>query len=159
MPQFPPIINHIHFTFENCEGCEFDFQYFGKFHLENIISSYKRRGVVELIHSFSTFIISLHYSANINNIFEKIVKNNNISWITIKSINNDKTSSLSLNVPWNYQNEYKNSYQQSLINKRGDLFIIISKEEIDRNYYNIEDIDDEYYFDKFVCEQKNIILP
>lgn len=172
----PSPIYNFTFIFENCESCTFWFHDIGNFYISEIKTEYRKLGFNSQVTAnfiAEDLLISIHHKANLNckdgwisgkscihskgNLFDRFVQRSDITQIELESYNDRFKHSVNLRVPYG-EDQYDNCYQQTRLNKRGDLFLLISKnqEKIEefKNSNLDADIEHELFYQHWLEEQK-----
>lgn len=154
-----PGIQTLSFGFENCDSAYIHTSFIGLFYVKNIQLSLGKTQCanskdiqIDYHKTCDSFIISLYRTYNefwkngggrhnfnhYDNLFERL-KYTDIVDISIKK-SNDVTETI--NLPSDF-NPHKNKYQRTVENKFGDLFIFVSANEKEFEYYD-ENMNNEY---------------
>lgn len=155
-------IKKIEIILENCEVITVDGKYIGDFNCNNIEYSINRMGCNYIGETYTCkdFSMSIHKDCGLNNkeewsfgIFDRksnpLKRINDYKDITSIRIHftDDKKDAKQIYVKWGGDNDYINEYQESYINKFGDLFIVVSKDLKLEEVFDLEEIEDEEFMD------------
>lgn len=161
-------ISKIEIVLENCEVITINEKYIGDFNISNIHTDISRMGCnyIGKMQCCDSFLIEIYRDANVVNkpfgyedenqtkIFERIALYNDITSIDVyydKKYDNYKDVKTGehdcIYVPYEEINKNQlgspNKYQSTYINKYGDLYIVVDKDNKISDKFDLEEIDDE----------------
>ena len=148
-------IKYITFTLENCDEIVIDGKYIGNIRCSEIHKEIARtaNNSIDLFDSCDFFFIEINKNANGKktpfdlkdmdsyNIFDRLISKDitHIKIVFYDENNKEYIHHGFYNI-WDDKDEYVNSYQQSHIDKYGDLYLLISKDVKIQDYIG-DDID------------------
>lgn len=152
-------LKEITFTLENCDYITIDGKYIGDFLVDELNTSIRRTAVntIEQIDGADIVVIEIHKDANKERYlflqtgwedskhmtFDRLTGYDDITRIEFKL--DDK--SYSYYVDWVGDSDYENEAQSTYISKDGHLYLIIAKDKVVSDFFNMNEIDDSEYMD------------
>lgn len=162
-------LKEITFVLENCDSITIDGKYIGDFLVDEINTSIQRIAVnaIEQIDSANIVAIEIHKDANKERYpfgqtgwedgkhmtFDRLVKGKDITSIKFELESYSKedwlpyTRHYSYYVDWVGDSDYENNAQSSYISKDGHLYLVIAKDKVVSDFFNMNEIDDSEYMD------------
>ena len=145
-------VDRIEIIFENCDYITIPRKYIGRFSLYNIQRDISRVACNSISDEFyaETFLLEIHkdYKNETYHPFEdenetkcpydRLLEFSDISGINVIWYDGHTES---IDVVWNFDNEYSNSYQDIYEAKTGNLYIVVSKEDTVDSIFNKDEID------------------
>jgi hypothetical protein len=163
-----PGIQSLSLGFENCEYVDIRVSFIGLFYVKNIQTSLGKvqcanSKYIEIDYhkSCDSFVISLYRTYNevwknsggkgynhFNELFERLKYTDMVN-ISIKK-SNDVFETIYLPADFD---PHKNKYQRTVENKFGDLFIFVSRDDSEFNFYDENMNDEDYINDMFSIDE------
>jgi len=152
----------ITFGLENCDYITIDGKYIGNFLVGDITTSIRRIAcnAIGKMDVCNKFIIEIHKDANSphrpfeqldskENVFDRLVKYNDITSISFDLINTyyEENQSLTVEhydyyVSWIGDSDENNESQKSYISDEGNLYIVISEKQKIEDFFDYDEIND-----------------
>ena len=152
-------LKEITFTLENCDYITINGKYIGDFLVDEINTSIQRIAVnaIEQMDVANVVAIEIHKDANKERYhflqtgwedgkhmtFDRLIEYDDITRIEFKL--DDKSYGYYVN--WVGDSDYENEAQSIYISKDGHLYLIIAKDKVVSDFFNMNEIDDSEYMD------------
>jgi hypothetical protein len=162
-----PGIQSLSFGFENCESVDIRVSFIGLFYVKNIqvslgkvMCANSKDIQIDYHKSCDSFIISLYRTYDkvwkhdgggynhFDNLFERLKYTDMVN-VSIKK-SNDVFETIYLPTDFN---PHKNKFQRTVENKFGDLFIFVSADEKEFEFYDENMNDERYINDMFAIDE------
>lgn len=171
-------LKYISFMLENCDMIIIDGKYVGDFLVDDLHTTFTRTGCncIEKIEVAKTFAIEIHRDANIVRYQHGQTQNEGCRQMTFERFccnditqiefefsdsvreyqETDGADSYCYFVDWS-DDDCINQFQKSYISKDGNLYIVIEKDKLIEDYFDIDEINDsecmDFHFD--MCDVGN----
>lgn len=156
-------IKEIHFILENCDMITVDGKYIGDFCMEDIRTSIKRIAcnAIEKMQTCYSFLIEIHKDANKERYqfgqiserfkqttFARLTEFNDITQVEI-ILTDESGEEIKEHyfLHWTGESDCENNAQKSYISKPGHLYIVVAEGEDLKDFFDLEELDDEEEID------------